>query len=65
MNRPLSALLGACLMSGGIGRLFDLSPTWLANLAPSTPFSVTVVLLAAMIIGAVLQWMFFRRTTDS
>ncbi|MDH3583271.1 MAG: hypothetical protein OER86_03565 [Phycisphaerae bacterium] len=64
-NSLATALLGACLMAGGVGRLFDLSPSWLANIAPATPLTVSLTLLAAMIIGAAIQWMFFRRTTDS
>ncbi|MHC4994382.1 MAG: hypothetical protein ACYTGQ_04935 [Planctomycetota bacterium] len=61
----VTALMGAVLIMAGVMRLSDgLLPDVIVNLLPHEPRSIMLALGVAMVIGALLQWTFFRKPAD-
>jgi ABC-type cobalamin transport system permease subunit len=61
----VTALMGAVMMMTGVMRVSDgLLPEAITNALPHEPRSIMLALGVAMIIGALLQWTFFRKPAD-
>jgi hypothetical protein len=57
-----TALVGVLMMIGGIGRLTETHLSM--NIMPATARGLVILIVAATIIGALIQWTIFRPRTD-
>lgn len=61
----VTSLLGVMMMMTGVMRLADgVLPEGLVGLLPHEPRSIMLAIGVGMVIGALLQWTFFRKSAD-